>query len=310
MLSRTVWLRLLACLAILVALPTYLALGARWWWVFDLATHFRFFYACALLPLAAVLCATKRWRLLAWVAVALLIDISWLAPHYLGRTVPDDASFTRIISINVLFNNLQRERVLQLIQQESPDIVLLVEVDPSWQPTLSELASQFPHALAEPRAGSFGIALFSKLPLEDLQVVETGSTGSPSIHATVEIGKTNVRIVGTHFMPPMSSERFQLRNEQLLATAQALAQKPRPCLVLGDMNITPWSPHFRDLLEIGNLCNSQAGFGIQPSWLGAIPIDHLLHSEDIAVLNRRIGPQVGSDHRPLIVDFVVRNAAK
>ena len=88
----------------------------------------------------------------------------------------------------------------------------------------------------------------------------------------------------------MSSRRSHLRNVQLIATAHEMAKKSGPSLLLGDLNITPWSPYFRDLLKLGNLRNSQDGFGIQPSWFGLLPIDHLLHSEEIAILDRRIGP--------------------
>ncbi len=307
--SNTQKRRLLASAAILVSLPTYLAFGARLWWVFDLATHFCAFYAFALLPIAVALLAVKRWRLLALVLVALAINTALLAPHYFRGSVPPDTQSLRIISINVLFENSQHERVLDCIRQEKPDLVLLLEVNSSWQPALATLESQFPYSLVETRTGSFGIAIFSQFPLEDLRLADLGSIGVPSIKATIRVDDTPVQIVGTHFLPPMDGERSRLRNQQLIATAQHLARTPRPCLLLGDLNITPWSPYFRDLLKLGGLRNSQIGFGIQPTWLAALPIDHLLHSDDIAILDRRIGPDIGSDHRPLIVDFAIKKTA-
>jgi len=301
--------RLLPSVAILVALPTYLALGARLWWVFDLATHFCAFYVFALLPIAVALLVSKRWRLLALVSVAIAINGSLLAPFYFRDSGPQDTPSLRIVSINVLYTNTQYERVLEFIRQESPDLVLLMEVDKRWQPALTTLKPRFPYALVKTKAGSSGIALFSKLPLEDLDFLYLGSVGIPSIRATVRVEGTPVQIIGTHFKSPVSSERSHLRNEQLIAAAHELAKMSRPSLLFGDLNITPWSPYFCDLLQIGKLRNSQIGFGIQPSWLWAIPIDHLLHSDDIAILDRRIGPDVGSDHRPLIVDIAVKKPA-
>ena len=63
------------------------------------------------------------------------------------------------------------------------------------------------------------------------------------------------------------------------------------------------------LVSEGGLRNSQIGFGLQPSFSAKsifplrVPIDHLLHSEDIRVRDRRLGPAMGSDHFPLVVDL-------
>ncbi len=304
--ARTVVRHVFSLCTILFALPTYLALGARFWWVLDLATHFCVFYAISLLPFVAILLLAKRWRLLTFVSVAMAINVLQLVPFYSFTRAPAASATLRIASINVLYNNSQHERLLDVVRQESPEIVLLLEVDASWDSTLATLKDEFPYSLIETRTGSFGIALFSKLPLEDLQLFEIGSSGIPSVKATVRFQGTPVQIVGTHFMPPMGGMKSSLRNEQLYATAFELARISRPCLVLGDLNITPWSPFFRDLLRKGNLLNSQVGFGIQPSWLGVLPIDHLLHSADISIHERRIGARFGSDHRPLVVDFALK----
>jgi endonuclease/exonuclease/phosphatase (EEP) superfamily protein YafD len=88
-----------------------------------------------------------------------------------------------------------------------------------------------------------------------------------------------------------------------------LARKRTGALVLlGDLNTTSWSPHFRDLINTAGLKDSRAGFGIQPTWPAGtpplwIPLDHCLVSPEIKVHDRRVGPNVGSDHFPVIVEF-------
>jgi endonuclease/exonuclease/phosphatase (EEP) superfamily protein YafD len=80
-------------------------------------------------------------------------------------------------------------------------------------------------------------------------------------------------------------------------------------MVVGDLNATPWSWPFRNLLSTGNLRNSQIGFGVQPSFAASsnplfrVPIDHLVHSDALLVRQRRLGPPLGSDHFPLLVDL-------
>ena len=79
-------------------------------------------------------------------------------------------------------------------------------------------------------------------------------------------------------------------------------------MVIGDLNATPWSVDFRHLEEAGGLINSQRGHGIQPTypafplaWPMRIAIDHCLHSYNLATLERRVGPALGSDHLPIEV---------
>ena len=83
-------------------------------------------------------------------------------------------------------------------------------------------------------------------------------------------------------------------------------------VVAGDFNATPWSPHFQDVLSQSDLQDTGAGRGIQNTWyrfpvlfLG-LPIDHIL-TRGVAVLQRQIGPPIGSAHRPLVLDFLLRN---
>jgi endonuclease/exonuclease/phosphatase (EEP) superfamily protein YafD len=80
-------------------------------------------------------------------------------------------------------------------------------------------------------------------------------------------------------------------------------------MVVGDLNATPWSWPFRNLLATGRLRNSQVGFGVQPSFAASsnplfrVPIDHLVYSDALLVRQRRLGPRLGSDHFPLLVDL-------
>jgi endonuclease/exonuclease/phosphatase (EEP) superfamily protein YafD len=58
------------------------------------------------------------------------------------------------------------------------------------------------------------------------------------------------------------------------------------------------------------LCDTRAGFGLQasfPAWSAVmrIPIDHVLASCSIGVRDRWIGPDIGSDHLPVLIDLVV-----
>ncbi len=82
-------------------------------------------------------------------------------------------------------------------------------------------------------------------------------------------------------------------------------------MVLGDFNTTPWNYYFQKFLKESGLRDSSQGFGPQPTWpnfsrLLSIPIDHCLHSAEIVIVGRQIGPDVGSDHYPVIVDYALK----
>jgi endonuclease/exonuclease/phosphatase (EEP) superfamily protein YafD len=81
-----------------------------------------------------------------------------------------------------------------------------------------------------------------------------------------------------------------------------------PLVVLGDLNITAFSPHFQDLLAHSGLRSAAEGAGWRPTWptfmpLAGIQIDHALVSPDITVLNFERGPFTGSDHWPIVVEL-------
>ena len=112
-------------------------------------------------------------------------------------------------------------------------------------------------------------------------------------------------------MPPVRSGTAELRNGQFVEIAALTAPLPNPRLLLGDLNATSWSPHFTDLVRDCRLRDARQGFGVQPTWprfsgiarLLQIPIDHTLVSDDVEVVARRVGPDLGSDHRPVEIEL-------
>jgi endonuclease/exonuclease/phosphatase (EEP) superfamily protein YafD len=117
-------------------------------------------------------------------------------------------------------------------------------------------------------------------------------------------------VIGTHPPPPRRRKLTYQRDRQLKEIAAYIASHPGPTLLLGDLNITSWSPSFQEMLRLGKLRDSRQGWGLQPSWpvdqpLLRVPIDHLLVTEGLAVHCRRLGPFTGSDHYPVIMEFSV-----
>jgi endonuclease/exonuclease/phosphatase (EEP) superfamily protein YafD len=125
------------------------------------------------------------------------------------------------------------------------------------------------------------------------------------------VGDREVALLSSHPLAPSTETRSLLRDAQLRFAAEWAAGQTLPALVVGDLNATRWSHAFGRLTSIGGLSNSEDGFGFQPTFpatasiLLRVPIDHLLHSDEWVVVDRRLGPAMGSDHFPLVVDLVL-----
>jgi endonuclease/exonuclease/phosphatase (EEP) superfamily protein YafD len=159
------------------------------------------------------------------------------------------------------------------------------------------------------------IALYSRLPLSRAKIVYIGAAGVPSVIAEVEVAGERATVISTHPLPPAGSSYSRWRNDQLEKIPEFVGNATSPVLLLGDLNVTPWSHHFRRLLKRTGLRDASQGRGVQPTWpthnrLLRIPIDHCLHSPEIVVVQKEIGPHVGSDHFPVIVDFIVASSEK
>jgi endonuclease/exonuclease/phosphatase (EEP) superfamily protein YafD len=290
----------------------------RFHWILDLTTHFVVQY-CVL----SLVLATAAWVLrLRWTAcfatAAFLVLSSWIVPIYTSPETrglvhsPLQGETIRLMSCNVLTSNLDQEPFRKLIESESPNIVLMMEIDANWHERgIRPLQDRYPYQYVESREDNFGIALISDRPLSDVLVREFDQY-IPSIAAKLECNGERIQLIGTHPLPPINGEMWRRRNQQFEAIANFVVEESSPTIVFGDLNCTSWSPFFQRFTQKASLIDSRHGFGIQPSWPttlllspGRIPIDHVLHSQGLVVVDRRLGPHIGSDHLPVIVDFFV-----
>lgn len=286
-----------------------------WHWTLDLLSHFRPHYA-VLLAAGALLCAWRGAVLAAVLAAGCAaLQLGTLLPYWLPPAAAPAKTGTplRVLLANVHTGNRDYAAVRALLRRETPDVAVLEETDRQWVDALEETAAAWPHRVVEPRADNFGIAVWSQKPLREVRIVRFGRAGVPSVVADLEHEGATFTLVATHALPPVGAVRTALRDEALAAVASFARAQPTPVLVVGDLNCSPWSPRFRRLLAEGRLRDSGEGRGLQPTWpspLSAvgIPIDHCLYGDGLRVVDRRVGPHVGSDHRPLVVDVAVVKA--
>jgi len=302
---------LLSAAGVVASAATPLGFLGRFYWFFDLFSHFRVQYSIVLLVLGLLLLIGRQRKTAAAFLTLACVNLVLLLQLYLGAPPRSEPASTtlRAMLLNVNTNLGDADRVQAEISAVDPDILVLEEISARWISELEWLDGAYPHSLLRPRGDNFGIGLYSKLPLSEGEVVYIGAAQVPSILATVDTGDTDLQLIATHPPPPIGGELARQRNDQLERLPD-FVRTDLPVLLLGDLNASPWSYHFQRLLARSGLHDSTQGYGVQPTWPShifflQIPIDHCLHSPDIAIVDRKIGENVSSDHYPLIVDFVI-----
>ena len=280
-------------------------------WALELTSHFQahYLFALALCCLGLLLFCDWRWSLVAGTGV-IIAGIA-VVPWYFGRPgTPPGGTPLRILLSNVYTPNTQSGPVLELTRTERIDVAVLQEIDDRWLRDLEPMRELLPYKHALPRADNFGIGVWSRLPFSEVRELESELAEVPSISGLLDVGGRRVMIIATHPVPPGSSDGAKARNAQLAELAAIAAGSSAPVILIGDLNVTMWSPFYRRFEKVSGLRNARKGFGILPSWpaqlcgLG-IPLDHCLVSPTLHVTNVRHGSPVGSDHLPLIVELVV-----
>lgn len=326
--------RALGGFAALSLLATACVALARAWWWFELFSHFRVQLMVLQLALlvAFLLGRRPRWALILTIAclingAPILEYLLPLEPSVTGltgaadRTVEtaaataqpgirgDSAALLRVASANVLTTNSDAAGLIEILRSADPDVFAIVELTETYMESLESFAAAWPHRELLPRGGAFGIGVYSRRPLADVAVLDLG--GVAAIDARITDSGGDWRFVAAHLLPPMSSAMAAQRNAQLSALAAHLRTIDAPHVVVGDLNLSSYSPFFADFLRQTGLSSASAGRGPTLTWpsffpLLGIPIDHVLVSDDFAVTGYRRAGNIGSDHYPIIVDMIRR----
>ena len=293
-------------------------LTGRYFFLAELACHFRFQIMLTLVATGILSVLIKRYRLACLLAFLALLAASGTLSTYLPAAQPVTASQTlKIMSFNVLVTNRNYQSVIGEIEKHAPDVVTIIEYSRTWDAQLKELKEIYPYAICEPRQHGYGAAIFSKYPLSDIQEHKLPAINIdiPFLSAVVSFEGQSIRLAALHVYSPTSQARFSFRNQQFKKVAELLGDSDMPMIVVGDFNCTPWSPFLKDFQRKTGLRDSRRGFGNQATWPNQwkalrIPIDHAFISPDVCVHDRYVGNATGSDHLPIIIEISTESAAQ
>lgn len=244
-----------------------------------------------------------------------------------GETPPSagEAEDTiRILAYNIhhgegMDSVLDLERIGDVIRRVEPDLVALQEVDSVVRRTggvdqatalgrLTGMEHRFGHFMPY-QGGSYGMAILSRLLIRSSENVRLPDGDEPrsALSVTVELPGTGstLTFVGIH---------FYRTEEERMAQAQGLALhlegRREPVILAGDFNSQPGSPVMEYLARGWTVIDKGEDSDTYPSFGPEREIDFVLlrPADRFDVLSEELLDEpVISDHRPVVVDLVVRH---
>jgi endonuclease/exonuclease/phosphatase (EEP) superfamily protein YafD len=295
-----------------VCVATLLAFAGRWSWFCELLVNFRTHYALLLLVALGAAGLLRCWRVVGVAAVSLALNLWPMHGEFAGsRLSPVTGPRSmRLVSFNVNVANGDMGRVAAYLDDLEADVVVFQEMTRANADRLGVLLPRLSHRYPGEDPVAPDVLMLSRWPLAAPQIA-TREGLVLGVRADVDLGDRRLRLYGVHLNWPVVPEAERGRNAQLAALGRELAECRGPCVVVGDFNTTPWSSHYRDLLENSGAGDCAWGQGWLPTWNSGLPamlrirIDHCLAAGAIDVVGVRVGESLGSDHFATINDLAI-----
>ncbi|THU05287.1 endonuclease [Lampropedia puyangensis] len=231
-------------------------------------------------------------------------EVRWADAHEHGPRL-------KLMSANVLTPNRNTQALIALVQQHRPDILVTLETDAWWQQQLQPLEADYPFRMACPLDNLYGMHVYSRLPLSEMQTQFLVEDDVPSMHASLTLVKDlQVRVHFLHPAPPSPTENAESteRDIELLMLAKSLEKEEGPAIVAGDLNDVAWSPTTRLFRKLSGLLDPRVGRSLVNTfhaehWFARWPLDHFFHSDHFELVHIARLPSIGSDHFPVMVEL-------
>lgn len=307
-------------LALAAAAVSLAAHGGRVSPRLDLLTHFTPVYlAVAALVLFASILTPRRGRLAlaAVAAVAVAASAAILAPEFLPRTdepraEPGAPGQIKIIQFNPWSRNVAPDRAAAWIIAQQPDIIVIEEG--------RLLTDKLKAAGYQPACRGCGAVIFAR------QKAVWSSGRAPRDARTSFLAAVKYRdargefvVAGVHRSWPV---KLAIDRDEARGLRGYLAALPKDRMILaGDFNSTGWSfARRRDDRELGLIRRTHGlstwpaaklSHNRLPAPFPYLAIDHVYAGPGWATVSVERGPELGSDHYPVVVTLApVTSVAK
>ncbi len=217
----------------------------------------------------------------------------------------------RLLTANVYQENTNTPDVLKLIQEQQPDVVLLLETNETWKQAMQPIEANYPHQIMCPLENMYGLLFYSRFPMLSHELRFLIQDDIPSIYVQlVMTSGQSVHFYGVHPMPPSPTEHYRSteRDAELLLVGKESRRRSGPVIVAGDLNDVAWSHTTRLFRRVSGLLDPRIGRGLFSTFNANYfflrwPLDHVFVSHHFKLTQLRRLPNCGSDHFPILVSL-------
>jgi endonuclease/exonuclease/phosphatase (EEP) superfamily protein YafD len=315
-------LTILASIVLVATLLPIIRLQVWWIRVFDFP-RVQIILAAVVVLAGALVLGEDRSILLNVLATGIVLALGYHVYRVLPfsvlwrRQVPSSsdsrpADELSVFVANVLMENRDAGKLLALIRERDPDVILAVETDDWWVNQFRAFETSHPHVRYVPQPNTYGLVFMSRFPVEDLSIERLVEEDVPSVHATLVL-QSGVRVCfhGLHPRPPHPTygPTTTPRDAELLIVGRRVAERTLPTIVAGDLNDVAWSHTTRLFQRISGLLDPRRGRGMFNTfhaevWVARWPLDHVFHSSEFQLQTIERLPAFGSDHFPVLARLV------
>lgn len=309
--SRFSFTSLQLLLAALMAAPLLLP-GINLWWLDNLVSLQLQWSLLALLSILPGLKCCRRVTLLLIPVYAVVTFVNFSGLYLPSGKLPENDVSLKVAQLNLSYENPRVEEIFSELIDADHDILVIQEISDGMANKVGKLIPAYPFAIGSnsPDGYSSGQVLLSRWPIIDRKVHDLGYVEGKIIEASIAVAGVDepIDVLVLHPGAPRNAALWQLRNSTLEFLGRKIASSAgQHQIVVGDLNVTPWSPLYNRLLRESGLRNSGDGHGYIPSWslvsryalsrlLSSAYIDHCLVSDAFVTRDKQYRYVKGSDH--------------
>lgn len=254
-------------------------------------------------------------------SILFIYQVKWILPY--TRFYPTQVNSTpsqatlnsiKVMTCNVLMPNKSADKLINLVRQYQPDVLVTLETNLWWQNALAVLKTDYPYQVNKPLENLYGMHVFSRHKLINISVEELIQKEVPSIHCQLLLN--NNHAIQFHFIhpappSPTENEYATARDNELSLIAKKVADNKLPTIVTGDLNDVAWSPSTRMFIQQSGFKDPRVGRGNFNTfhakyWFLRWPLDHLFHNDHFYVKKIKRLSEIDSDHFPFLTELSLK----